>query len=54
MATGRPQLAPWHLGEVATRPHPTVSGKWLARGKYRNVDGKRFDATASGDSEAKA
>ena len=54
MATGRPQLAPWHLGEVATRPHPTVSGKWLARGKYRNADGKRFDATASGDSEAKA
>src|SRR5215204_516600 len=44
----------WHLSDVVIRPHPTVSGKWLARGKYRNADGKRFDATASGDSEAKA
>lgn len=54
MGAGRPQLAPWHLGDVKTGRHPTVSGTWIARGKYRNADGRRFDATASGGSESKA
>ena len=31
-----------------------MSGTWIARGKYRNADGRRFDATASGGSESQA
>ena len=54
MAAGRPQLNPWYLGDVTTRPHPTVRGRWVARGKYRNADGKRFDVTASADTEGRA
>jgi len=54
MGAGRPQLTPWYLGDVKTHPHPTVDGRWQARGRYRDSDGKRLDTTASGASEAKA
>lgn len=54
MASGRPQQTPWVLGAVTSRPHPSFTGKWQARGRYRDADGRRFDITASGDSEAKS
>lgn len=54
MTTGRPTQAPWTVGAITTRRHPTITGKWQARGRYRDAEGERFDATTSGDSEAKA
>lgn len=54
MSAGRPSQAPWTLGVITTRKHPSSSGGWQARGRYRDADGERFDATASGDTEAKA
>ena len=54
MASGRPQQTPWVLGALTSRPHPSQVGKWQARGRYRDADGRRFDITASGDTEAKS
>lgn len=54
LASGRPQLTPWILGEIASRHHPSIAGKWQARGRYRDANGKRFDVTARGDSPAKS
>ena len=33
MASGRPQLTPWILGEITSRHHPSIAGKWQARGR---------------------
>lgn len=54
MSAGRPPQAPWTLGAITTRKHPAAGGQWQARGRYRDADGERFDATASGDTEARA
>ena len=54
MSAGRPSQAPWTLGAITTRKHPSSGGAWQARGRYRDADGERFDATASGDTEARA
>ena len=39
---------------ITTRKHPATSGQWQARGRYRDADGERFDATASGTTEGRA
>ena len=54
MSAGRPSQEPWTLGAITTRKHPSTSGQWQARGRYRDADGERFDATASGTTEGRA
>jgi integrase len=54
MVAGRPSQAPWTLGTVTTRKHPSTGGLWQARGRYRDAEGERFDATASGPTEGRA
>jgi len=53
-AMARPSGLPWTLGKVTTKQHPTIPGKWQARGYYNDGDNRRREVTASGDSPTKA
>lgn len=51
---GRPKAQPFTLGKVTTKPHPTMPGRWQARGYFRDDANRLTSVTASGKSEASA
>lgn len=50
----RPPSPPWTLGNIATKQVPERGGIWVARGYYRDENGDRREATASGKTEPSA
>lgn len=52
---GRPKSAPWELGNITVRPHPTAKnrGKFQARARYRDEDGKQHPITATVDTDVR-
>lgn len=50
----RPKTAPFTLGTINFRPHPTMAGTVQARARYVDGHGKRQEVTASGRTNAAA
>ena len=50
----RPKSAPFTLGAVTVKPHPTTTRHYQARGYFNDADSNRREVTASGTSAAAA
>lgn len=50
----RPANPPYTLGNITTKPHPTMASMVQARGYFKDANKRRVDVTASGQSVAAA